>query len=69
MLVKGISEQTKRHSFIASLLKIPHVIYAVNKMDLIDYDEEKFNKIKTRFKRNLVQNFVAMIFVLYQFQH
>ena len=33
---KGISEQTRRHSFIASLLKIPHVIYAVNKMDLID---------------------------------
>ena len=42
----GISEQTRRHSFIASLLKIPHVIYAVNKMDLIDYDEAKFNKIK-----------------------
>ena len=47
----GISEQTRRHSFIASLLKIPHVIYAVNKMDLIDYDEAKFNKIKQDLKK------------------
>jgi len=43
---KGVSEQTKRHSFIASLLQIPHVVFAINKMDLIDYDEEKFEKIK-----------------------
>lgn len=48
---KGISEQTRRHSFIASLLKIPHVIYAVNKMDLIDYDQEKFNKIRQQLKQ------------------
>ena len=48
---KGISEQTKRHSFIASLLKIPHVIYAVNKMDLIDYDQEKFEEIKNDLKQ------------------
>ncbi len=48
---KGISEQTRRHSFIASLLKIPHVIYAVNKMDLIDYDEEKFLEIKDELKQ------------------
>ena len=47
---KGISEQTKRHSFIASLLKIPHVIYAVNKMDLIGYDQEKFLEIKNELK-------------------
>tara|TARA_Y100001933_G_scaffold264604_1_gene331231 strand:- start:3735 stop:5069 length:1335 start_codon:yes stop_codon:yes gene_type:complete len=47
----GISEQTRRHSFIASLLKIPHVIYAVNKMDLINYDEAKFNKIKNDLKK------------------
>ncbi|MDE5417575.1 sulfate adenylyltransferase subunit CysN [Labilibaculum sp. DW002] len=43
---KGVSEQTKRHSFIASLLQIPHVVFAINKMDLIDYDEEKFEQIK-----------------------
>ena len=33
---KGILEQTKRHSFIASLLKIPHLIVCINKMDLVD---------------------------------
>lgn len=43
---KGVSEQTKRHSFIASLLQIPHVVFAINKMDLIDYDKEKFEQIK-----------------------
>lgn len=43
---KGIIEQTCRHSFIASLLKIPHVIYCINKMDLVDYKEEVFEKIK-----------------------
>jgi sulfate adenylyltransferase subunit 1 len=46
----GISEQTRRHSFIASLLKIPHVIYAVNKMDLIDYNYDKFNEIREQLK-------------------
>lgn len=43
---KGIVEQTCRHSFIASLLGIPHVVYCINKMDLIDYSEEKFESIK-----------------------
>lgn len=43
---KGIIEQTCRHSFIASLLQIPHVVYCVNKMDLVDYSEETFEKIK-----------------------
>lgn len=41
----GVIEQTKRHSYIASLLQIPHVIVCVNKMDLVDYSEEKFNEI------------------------
>ena len=41
----GIVEQTKRHSFIASLLKIPHLIFCVNKMDLVDYSEERFEEI------------------------
>ena len=41
----GVIEQTKRHSYIASLLQIPHVIVCVNKMDLVDYSEDKFNKI------------------------
>lgn len=42
---KGVIEQTKRHSFIASLLQISHVIVCVNKMDLVDYDEAVFNEI------------------------
>ncbi|KPQ08608.1 MAG: sulfate adenylyltransferase subunit 1 [Algoriphagus marincola HL-49] len=42
---KGLLEQTYRHSFIASLLKIPHVVVCVNKMDLVDYSEEVYNKI------------------------
>ncbi|MBK8814805.1 MAG: sulfate adenylyltransferase subunit CysN [Methylococcaceae bacterium] len=42
----GVQTQTKRHSFIASLLGIQHIIVAVNKMDLADYSEEVFNKIK-----------------------
>ena len=48
---KGISEQTRRHSFIASLLKIPHIVFCVNKMDLVDYKEQKFNKIKNQLKK------------------
>jgi bifunctional enzyme CysN/CysC len=42
----GVQTQTKRHSFITSLLGIKHIIVAVNKMDLIDYSEATFNKIK-----------------------
>jgi len=42
---KGVIEQTKRHSFIANLLRIQHVIVAVNKMDLVDYDEEVYEGI------------------------
>ncbi|HET9104530.1 MAG TPA: GTP-binding protein [Solirubrobacteraceae bacterium] len=42
---KGVSEQTRRHAFIASLLRIPHVVVCVNKMDLVGYDEEVFYDI------------------------
>ena len=42
---KGMLEQTHRHSFIASLLRIPHAIVCVNKMDLVDYSEEVYNQI------------------------
>ncbi len=42
---QGVVEQTRRHSIIASLLKIPHVIVAINKMDLVEYDQEVYNKI------------------------
>ena len=43
---KGILEQTCRHSFIASLLGIPHVVFCINKMDLVDHDEAVFNRIQ-----------------------
>ena len=42
----GLVEQTRRHSFIASLLQIPHVVFCINKMDMVDYSEERFNEIK-----------------------
>ena len=45
----GVVEQTCRHAFIASLLQIKHLILCVNKMDLVDYSEEVFNKIKEDF--------------------
>jgi len=41
----GIVEQTKRHSFIASLLGIPHIVYCINKMDLVDYSQDVYNKL------------------------
>lgn len=43
---KGLIEQTARHTFIASLLGIPHVVYCINKMDLVDYSEDVYEKIK-----------------------
>jgi len=46
----GLVEQTARHSFIASLLKIPHIVYCVNKMDLVDYSEERFDEIKDQLE-------------------
>jgi sulfate adenylyltransferase subunit 1 len=42
----GVVEQTRRHSFIASLLGIPHIVYCINKMDLVDYSEEQYEKVK-----------------------
>ncbi len=41
----GVVEQTRRHSIIASLLKIPHVVVTVNKMDLVNYSQDVFNNI------------------------
>jgi sulfate adenylyltransferase subunit 1 len=41
----GVVEQTRRHSIIASLLNIPHVVVAINKMDLVDYSQDVFNNI------------------------
>ena len=60
----GVIEQTKRHSFIASLLQIPHIILCVNKMDLVDYSEDVFNKIVEEyesFSSKLLINDIAYI--------
>jgi sulfate adenylyltransferase subunit 1 len=46
----GVLEQTIRHGYIASLLRIPHLIVCVNKMDLVDFKEEVFLNIQKRFK-------------------
>ncbi|MBD8490099.1 sulfate adenylyltransferase subunit CysN [Echinicola sp. CAU 1574] len=48
---KGLLEQTHRHTFIASLLKIPHVVVCVNKMDLVDYDQKTYDKIVEEYKQ------------------
>lgn len=53
---KGVITQTKRHTFLVSLLGIKHVILAVNKMDLINYDEAKFNAIQKDY-----MDFVAQL--------
>jgi bifunctional enzyme CysN/CysC len=45
----GLLEQSRRHAFLASLLGIQHIVLAVNKMDLVDWDEERFNKIRDDF--------------------
>ncbi len=47
---KGIIEQTYRHSYIASLLQIPHIIVCVNKMDLVNWDEKTFTQIVNDYK-------------------
>lgn len=47
---KGVIEQTYRHSFLASLLQIPHIIVCVNKMDLVDYSEDAFQKVVEQYE-------------------
>jgi bifunctional enzyme CysN/CysC len=48
---KGVLTQSKRHGFISSLLRIPHIVVAVNKMDLVDYSEEVFRRIADEYTR------------------
>ena len=47
---KGMSEQSRRHAFLASLLRIPHVVVCINKMDLVDWSQERFDEIKAEFR-------------------
>jgi len=46
---KGVLEQSKRHAFISALLGIPHVVVAVNKMDLVEYSQERFDELVVEF--------------------
>ena len=46
----GITEQTRRHAFIASLMRVPHFVVCINKMDLVDYDERTFEAICDEFR-------------------
>jgi len=48
---KGVLEQTNRHSFIASLLQIPHIIVCINKMDLVEYSSDTFEEVVTEYKK------------------
>src|SRR6201982_3621225 len=46
----GIIEQSRRHAFLASLLGVPHLVLCVNKMDLVDYEQQVFEDIKAEFR-------------------
>ncbi|HEY2669169.1 MAG TPA: GTP-binding protein [Rugosimonospora sp.] len=46
---KGLVEQSRRHAFLCSLLRVPHMVLCVNKMDLVDYSQEVFEKIADEF--------------------
>ena len=46
----GVVEQTRRHAIVASLLQIPHLVVCVNKMDLVDFSEERFEEVKEQFE-------------------
>jgi len=46
---KGLLEQSRRHAFLTTLLRVPHLVLAVNKMDLVDYDQAVFERIKDEF--------------------
>jgi bifunctional enzyme CysN/CysC len=48
---RGVVEQTRRHSYIAAILGIPHVVVAVNKMDLVDFSQERFEAIRVELAR------------------
>jgi len=55
---QGVIEQTRRHSYIAALLGIPHIVFAVNKMDLVDWSEDRFWEI-----RDAIEDFLPKLHV------
>lgn len=62
---KGIVEQTCRHAFIANLLRIQHVIVAINKMDLVDFSEDAYDEIVEKFKSfsSRLDNLIDVTFI------
>ncbi len=48
---KGVLTQTRRHTYLASLLGVPHVVLAVNKMDMVDYSQARFDEIVAEYRR------------------
>src|ERR1700712_3766521 len=48
---KGVLQQSRRHAFLASLLRVPHLVLCVNKMDLVDYSQEVFERVKAEFRQ------------------
>ena len=60
----GIVEQSRRHAFLASLLRVPHLVVCINKMDLVDYDQDVFERIKAEFRQFATKLDVAdLVFV------
>jgi sulfate adenylyltransferase large subunit len=52
---KGVIEQTRRHAFIAAMLGIPHIVFTVNKMDLVDFDDARFRAIEAELQQLATQ--------------
>tara|TARA_B100000686_G_C16707175_1_gene927012 strand:- start:131 stop:1378 length:1248 start_codon:yes stop_codon:yes gene_type:complete len=46
----GVVEQTRRHAFLAALLGVPHLVICINKMDLVDFDSEMFDQVRSQFR-------------------
>ena len=58
---KGVVEQTRRHLAVASLLRVPHVVLVVNKIDLVDYSEDVFTAVATDFALLVASAFWTLI--------
>jgi len=52
---RGVLVQTRRHTYLASLVGVPHIVLAVNKMDMVDYSQERFDEIVTEYKKFAAQ--------------
>ena len=62
----GVTDQTKRHLYVCKLLQIKNIILIVNKMDLIDFNQTKFNEV---VKKSLISQKILILISLILFQH